>query len=727
MAKKAVKEELVFPFYEYLNEFYESNKGKIRQSYRHLTKKFLDYNDPDNAGAFLRKPQFRALEIYVFLKEYLNNQKVQTIFTDWFEGNDKFTGRMKNVIHEGSQRTIFEIDAATHKRVFNEMKKFSQQYSNYIFALTMGVGKTILMATCIFYEFLLANRFQEDRKYCHNALVFAPDKTVLQSLKEIMTFDKSKVVPSEYVSWLDANLKFHFLDDSGLTLSVIDKSDYNIIISNTQKIILKKKHTEKSDAQRLFDLDATTNANSLRSRFADIYENSDNIPENEQELTANQRYEKITRLDQLGIYVDEAHHAFGSKLEKDFKDSGTTSLRLTINMLAASLEAVGTHVVACYNYTGTPFVKNRLLPEVVCAYGLRKAIDNKYLKEVTVKGYSHTKSFEFIKAILEEFFQKHKDKRYEGMLPKIAIFATTIDELEKELKLAVEEVLYSLNLSPDIILVNHEGASNDEIREFKLLDTVSSEKQVILLVNKGKEGWNCRSLFSVALHRSPNSKIFVLQATMRCLRSITDIQQTANVYLSDENMKILENELQENFSISLEEFQRKDDTKKVYNIRLVPPPVKVKLKRIKKTYDLKPKELVDGLDFEIEKALSAENTEKYRITETTKNLDRITSTSGLRRDRTEEIKENYQYSDIILISEIAKYLNEKCLKIQNILTNSVDGLDKILKAVNNFNELLYDWIIPRIFNNLYDLIEDDTTEEIEVELVKSPPEDPGYY
>ena len=54
-------------------------------------------------------------------------------------------------------------------------------------------------------------------------------------------------------------------------------------------------------------------------------------------------------------------------------------------------------------------------------------------------------------------------------------------------------------------------------------DTI--EKQFILLCNKGREGWNCRSLFGVALFRSPKSTIFVLQATMRCLRQITDNQQ----------------------------------------------------------------------------------------------------------------------------------------------------------------------------------------------------------
>lgn len=55
-----------------------------------------------------------------------------------------------------------------------------------------------------------------------------------------MTFDKTKVVPPEYARVLDSNIKFHFLDEAGTILHTIDDSDFNIIISNTQKIIVKK-------------------------------------------------------------------------------------------------------------------------------------------------------------------------------------------------------------------------------------------------------------------------------------------------------------------------------------------------------------------------------------------------------------------------------------------------------------------------------------------------------
>src|SRR5699024_1322539 len=93
----------------------------------------------------------------------------------------------------------------------------------------------------------------KDKRFVHNALVFAPDKTVLESLREIVTFDKTKVVPPEYARVLDANIKFAFLDDPGVTLNVLDDSSFNIIISNTQKIVVKKRRTEVSSVERLFN------------------------------------------------------------------------------------------------------------------------------------------------------------------------------------------------------------------------------------------------------------------------------------------------------------------------------------------------------------------------------------------------------------------------------------------------------------------------------------------
>ena len=713
-----------FTFFTYLRTFYTENRGRIRNHFRDLSKKFLDFNAPES-GAFLREPQFEALEMYVFLKEYLNNRHVHQIFTDWHEKKNGFEGRSNIGVEQG----LFfgDLDTDDYEKTFNYIRKSGvQNYPNYIFALPMGTGKTILMATCIFYEFLLANKFPKDEKYCHNALVFAPDKTVLQSLKEIQTFDMKKVVPPEYVNFLSSHVRFHFLQEAGVSLSTMDRSQFNIIISNTQKIILRKQHTEKNASDRLFKAETPTHeSGSVYDEIDKLYD-FDSL-ENEDDLTTNQRFQKLTRLEQLGIFVDEAHHAFGSKLATDMglkKSTAKTSLRLTIDELAASLKQAGTHVCACYNFTGTPYVGQQVLPEVIYGYGLKEAIDKAFLKKVRLHSYENPKSEEFVKLVIEHFWENHGEQRHEEMLPKLALFAPTIDELKNELRPAVESALIDLGVPTDRILVNvgdSKETTDDDIRRFDSLDTAASEDQFILLVNKGKEGWNCRSLFGVALYRKPKSKIFVLQASMRCLRQIGDGQQTGHVYLSEENAEILSDELQQNFRVSIEEIQNTGTEKVNYKVKVNKPPVKVKLMRIRKTHQLVEKQPQNGLYLKLDQV----DIEKYRIRK--KEYEGLESSQPVQtEDRTEVRKrEQRTFSQLTLSAEIARYLNRSPLEIEDILTNTQEGMDEILQNVNEFNQLLYDAIIPRLFDALYDLKEDESHEPEEIELVKEPKE--GHY
>ena len=450
-------------------------------------------------------------------------------------------------------------------------------------------------------------------------------------------------------------------------------------------------------------------------------------PDDEDSLTTNQRYQKLQRLQQLGIYVDEAHHAFGSKLAEDMgAKENTTSLRRTIDELAASLDKAGTRVVACYNYTGTPYVGKEVLPEVIYAYGLQEAIHNKYLKTVTIHGYSNPRTDEFVQEAIGDFLEKTGSQRYEDMLPKMAFFAATIEELTHELRPAVERALADRGIPASRILVNvgdDKQTTNDDIREFNRLDTPQSEKQFILLVNKGREGWNCRSLFSVALYRKPKSRVFVLQATMRCLRAITDIQQTGQVYLSGENKAILEEELEQNFRVSIDDISAKPDSKQTYEIHVMLPPVKVKLKRVRKRYEVQERLIPQGYSLETDKA----DRERYRLIHTMQ--DGVNLSDAARSHLTSEdltaTRKRQEFSAITLVAEVARYLNKSPLAVETLLQQTKEEVSGILAAINEFNELLYDWIIPRLFTALYDVQEFERKEEYEVELVKEPAN--GFY
>mgnify|MGYP000733842000 CR=1 FL=1 len=48
----------------------QQEKKKVHAAFTPLSRKFLAFNNPDNTTAYLRKPQFEALEMYVFLKEF---------------------------------------------------------------------------------------------------------------------------------------------------------------------------------------------------------------------------------------------------------------------------------------------------------------------------------------------------------------------------------------------------------------------------------------------------------------------------------------------------------------------------------------------------------------------------------------------------------------------------------------------------------------------------------
>lgn len=711
----AAQYESSFAFSEQLWYFYTQNRGKIRRRYTGLTRKFLAYNDnTDNPDAFLRRPQFEALEMYVFIKEFMHNPQVHVMFDDWRNRRGDFSDASYYSRGGALFDDMVEKQSST---LFKQMKKYEEKYPNYIYALTMGLGKTILMATCIFYEFLLANTYPKDERFCHNALVFAPDRTVLQSLREIITFDRSKVVPPEYVHVFDEMpLKFHFLDDAGTTLSTIDGSDFNIIISNTQKIIVKQRRKAARPVDALF-----ADTGLLDTVYGG--EDSDDAWD-ESSLIDNQRFKKLCRLPQLGVYVDEAHHLFGADLEKQIRSGSgkKTSLRDTINLLAEN-----TSIVACYNYTGTPYVKNQMLPEVVYSHGLRESIAEGYLKDANPIGVDNVKSEEFLKLAVTRFWHDYGGKAYEGLHPKMAIYAATVEEAVTQVRPALEEILADLGVSTDRILVNvgdTKYTKDEDIRDFNNLDVPSSqgnEKQFIVLVEKGKEGWNCRSLFAVALYRSPKSKVFVLQATMRCLRQITDEKQTALVFLSKENYATLDAELHKNFNMGIGDITRKpDDRKRVWPVCVLPPERTITLKRVWREYDLHRKEYETPIDFHVRDidlaAYESAMVEKRSLT----------GGAVAKETNIDYIQDNTRYSLLTLTGEISRYLNLPCTLVARILRESTDGADIILQAVNEHNEILYDHIIPAIVDALYETTQATRTEDRELTLLR-PPKEGGYY
>lgn len=53
------------------------------------------------------------------------------------------------------------------------------------------------------------------------------------------------------------------------------------------------------------------------------------------------------------------------------------------------------------------------------------------------------------------------------------------------------------------------------------------------------------------------------------------------------------------------------------------------------------------------------------------------------------------------ITEVSRYLNRSPLEIEELLDATKEGADALVAITNEFNELLYDEIIPRMFRQLH--------------------------
>src|SRR5574344_165843 len=89
-AKKTESQTVVYPFYQYLWWFYLDHKVEVRRSYTPITKKILDYAKPESGTqSYLRVPQYEAFEMYVFLKEYLDNPRLADLLSDFISNQGK--------------------------------------------------------------------------------------------------------------------------------------------------------------------------------------------------------------------------------------------------------------------------------------------------------------------------------------------------------------------------------------------------------------------------------------------------------------------------------------------------------------------------------------------------------------------------------------------------------------------------------------------------------------
>lgn len=501
-------------------------------------------DDEHGMVRFLRTPQLRALETYWYLRVVSSTPHVASLYRALFPKKSELLEAL-GLTHPDVKDIVIELggvddllakvktDAELVKRYKLEALRetLTLPYASYIMALAMGAGKTVLIGAIIATEFAMADEYPEG-PFVQNALVFAPGKVIIESLRELLGAPYHRILPPRLHKRFAASVKFTFTRDGDPSIPVIPGSLFNVVVTNTEKIRIQKEAIRKSDIGPLF---------------------SDARLDEARQDVANRRLQAIASLPHLAVFSDEAHHTYGQSMDTELK-----KVRKTVDYLAQQ-----TNVVAVVNTTGTPYFNKQPLLDVVVWYGLSQGIREGILKDLSdsiVAMQFGDDTSGLVAEVVEDFFKEYGDVALpDGAPAKLAIYFPQTDDLAA-MRPVIDTTLIRLGLSPTLVLVNTSDESMTKARDeeaFNHLNDPAQPERVILLVNKGTEGWNCPSLFACALARKlKTSNNFVLQAATRCLRQVPGNTRKARIYLSEENFGVLDRQLRETYGEEIASLNR---------------------------------------------------------------------------------------------------------------------------------------------------------------------------
>jgi hypothetical protein len=543
------------------NKWLQSNDCTIRNIVKYIREK-----------GKLREAQIEAIETYLFLKIEGQNKPLWQLFSEGFffgeidlveqDINQKareyleqhknacalFDFAQKEKVPDLEKKIKVAPDSLNYDKIIKKIF-YDVDYADYLMSLPMGAGKTFLMAAFIYLDLYFAQNEPNNKIFAHNFLILVPSglkSSIVPSLKTIDAFDPSWVLAEPTASNLKRILKFDVLDEQKTSKESNKVRNPNaqkvnaclpnpfgqVFVVNAEKVILESFRFDKQG--KLFEDEEKGTTNDLKKLFGQI--------------------------PNLSIFIDEVHHAATDEKK----------LRQAVNYWYSK-----GNITTILGFSGTPYLNKKekikidegyelsshQITNTVYYYPLIIAI-KKFLKTPTVKFEKNLDRFEIIKRGIEDFNKLYKTKIYkDGTIPKLAIYCsgTTsgIDALEEEIK---PFLISKLQINPSEILSFHKGnkkhppPEGSEL-EFRSLDLPFSKKRYILLVNIGKEGWDCRSLTGVILSQKGDCpQNMILQTSCRCLRQMDkNTDETALIWLNKDNAKVLDEQLKQEQRTSINE------------------------------------------------------------------------------------------------------------------------------------------------------------------------------
>lgn len=495
---------------------------------------------------------FNTMELTVEARSILTTNKAAAALLEYALLKDKnenqLAPELEKVIKSQSGRINYED---TFKKIF-----YGVNYTDYLFSLPMGAGKTYLMAAFIYLDLYFALNEPDNPAFAHNFMVLAPSglkSSIIPSLKNIQEFDPTWIIPEPTASNLKRMIKFEILDEQKSA-----KKSNLVRNPNAQKI---NNHQPLED---LMGLVAITNAEKVILDRVGENENASLFSQEEAARIriANELRDIIGRIPHLAVFIDEVHHAA----------DGEIKLRQVVGEWTDKHSFCGV-----LGFSGTPYlekaesvtladsfvIKNTDLSNVVYNYPLIKGVGN-FLKVPEVK-YADNDTETIVKNGIKDFLDHYLNTVYaNGACAKLAIYCGQIETLEEQVYPLASRMVSERGLNPTEVILKYHGGNKTYPQpegsetEFASLDTDFSRIRIVLLVQIGKEGWDCKSLTGVILPQKgvcPTN--MVLQTSCRCLRQVVkNADETALIWLNKFNADTLNKQLKQQQNISLQEFNK---------------------------------------------------------------------------------------------------------------------------------------------------------------------------
>ena len=260
--------------------FYKMIENKCTQWYeseRCTVKNLIEYIEKTGQ---MRDAQIEAIKVYLFLKIACECKPLTQLFRQGFFNSidlneiELSKSTREYLFQNPAAATLFEYACLTNDKGEQVSEKLEKQikkdptgidydeffrnafygvsYTDYLFSLPMGAGKTYLMAAFIYLDLYFAYNEPTNPSFAHNFIIFAPSglkSSVVPSLKTIQNFNPSWILPEPAATDIKRMISFEVLDQSKTA-----KKSNKTKNPNVQKIA---NHQPLSE---LFGLVAVTNA-----------------------------------------------------------------------------------------------------------------------------------------------------------------------------------------------------------------------------------------------------------------------------------------------------------------------------------------------------------------------------------------------------------------------------------------------------------------------------------